>query len=104
MTPQVELSIVTSIYKTASHLSEFCERSIKAATSIASNFELILVIDGSPDGALELARRLAERDPRISVVDLSRNFGQHRALMTGLMYARGTLVFQIDSDLEEDPE
>jgi putative glycosyltransferase len=103
-TPQVELSIVTSIYKTASHLPEFCERSIKAAQSVASSCELILVIDGSPDNALDVARRLAEQDPRINVIDLSRNFGQHRALMTGLMYARGTLVFQLDSDLEEDPE
>ena len=43
-------------------------------------------------------------DPRVVVVDLARNFGHHKAMMTGLSYARGDLVFLIDSDLEEEPE
>ena len=45
-----------------------------------------------------------KRDPTVRIVDLSRNFGHHKAMMTGLSYARGDLVFLIDSDLEEDPE
>src|SRR4030095_1456442 len=67
-------------------------------------FEIILVNDGSPDDSLEIALRLQLQDARIRIIDLSRNFGHHKAMMTGLMHARGQMVFLIDSDLEEDPE
>jgi len=64
---------------------------------------LIFVNDGSPDNALEVALDLHRQDPHV-VVDLSRNFGHHKAIMTGLMQARGEKVFLIDCDLEEAPE
>jgi putative glycosyltransferase len=63
-----------------------------------------LVNDGSPDESLELALQLFKKDPRVRVIDLSRNFGQHKAFMTGLSHARGHLVFLIDCDLEIGPE
>ena len=63
-----------------------------------------MVNDGSPDDSLDLALQLQRKDPRIVVVDLSRNFGHYKAIMTGLSYATGDLVFLIDSDLEEKPE
>jgi len=65
---------------------------------------LILVNDGSPDNSLELAVSLHEKDQRVKIIDLSRNFGHHRAMMTGLSYALSDYVFLIDSDLEEPPE
>lgn len=102
--PSVELSIVTTLYRSAETVEEFCRRSIEAAEKVAPDFEIIMVDDGSPDDSLEIARRLANRDSRIRVVELSRNFGHHKAMMTGLEYARGKLVFLIDSDLEEPPE
>lgn len=75
-----------------------------AAENITHNFELILVNDGSPDGSLELALSIRRKDHRVRVIDLSRNFGQHKAIMTGLAHARGELIFLIDDDLEEEPE
>jgi putative glycosyltransferase len=71
---------------------------------ITSDYEIILVNDGSPDESLAIAITLQEENPRIRVIDLSRNFGHHKAMMTGFGLARGDLVFQIDCDLEEDPE
>ena len=62
------------------------------------------VNDGSPDNSLELAVGLSDLDPHLVVVDLSRNFGHHKAMMTGLAHARGEQVFLIDIDLEEEPE
>lgn len=100
----MRLSIVTTLYHSAPHLDEFYERAAAAAHALTSDYELVLVNDGSPDDSLERARRLVERDGRVRVVDLSRNFGHHRAMMTGLAHSRGELVFLIDSDLEEDPE
>jgi putative glycosyltransferase len=65
---------------------------------------MVYVDDGSPDRAAEVARELARSDPRVVVVELSRNFGHHQAAVAGLQAARGERVFIIDVDLEEQPE
>ena len=96
--------MVATLYRSAAHLEEFYRRMSAAASRVAPDHELILVDDGSPDDSLRVALTLCARDPRVSVVELSRNFGHHRAMMTGLARARGELVFLIDSDLEEQPE
>jgi len=100
----MDLSIVTTAYYSASHLDEFYSRSRAAAEKITNNFEIIIVNDGSPDKSLEIALSIFQKDPRVRVIDLSRNFGHHKALMTGLAHSVGDLVFVLDSDLEEDPE
>lgn len=71
---------------------------------MGEDFEVVLVNDGSPDNSLDLAVRLTKNDNHVVVVDLSRNFGHHKAMMTGLSHATGEQVFLIDSDLEEEPE
>ena len=98
------LSVVTTLYRSAAHLEEFYRRMTAVASRVAPDHELIFVDDGSPDDSLHVALALCASDPRVSVVELSRNFGHHRAMMTGLARARGDLVFLIDSDLEEQPE
>lgn len=100
----VELSIVTCMYRSAPFLERFYERISAAASVITPNFEIIFVNDGSPDNSVEVALQLQEIDARIIVVDLSRNFGQHKALMTALRHARGEFVFRIHCDLDEPPE
>jgi putative glycosyltransferase len=100
----MKLSVVTTLYQSALYLPEFHKRIVDAAADISSDFEVIYVNDGSPDDSLAISINIAQLDPRVVVVDLARNFGQHKAIMTGLKYARGELVFLIDSDLEEAPE
>lgn len=99
----VPLSIVTTVYKSARFIEEFYNRCVSAATQITSRFEIVFVNDGSPDDSLDRLIQLHLRDPRVVVIDLSRNFGHHRAMMAGMQHARGDLVFTIDVDLEEDP-
>ena len=99
----VRLSVVTSLYKSAEFIREFHQRASEAAAKLTPDWEIIIVNDGSPDDSLQIAIELHRRDPRVRVIDLSRNFGHHKALMTGLANSRGDLVFVIDSDLEEDP-
>jgi putative glycosyltransferase len=101
----MKLSIVATLYKSAQHVEAFCRRAAAAArTLVGEDFEIVLVNDGSPDASLTIAVGLCAREARLVVVDLSRNFGHHKAMMTGLAYARGERVFLIDSDLEEEPE
>jgi putative glycosyltransferase len=100
----VELSIVASLYRSAAHLREFHARAVAAARALGRDFEIVLVNDGSPDDSLAIARELQAADPRTVIVDLSRNFGHHRAMLTGLAHARGDRIFLIDCDLEEPPE
>lgn len=100
----MQLSVVTTLYRSGGHLREFHRRMTAAATRVSEDYEMILVDDGSPDDSLAVARSIADADPHVVVVELSRNFGHHKAIMTGLMHARGRLVFAIDSDLEEEPE
>ena len=101
----MKLSIVSTLYQSAPYITEFYQRaSATAVQLVGDDYEIILVNDGSPDESLFLAVELTESDKHIVVVDLSRNFGHHKAMMTGLSYAHGDLVFLLDSDLEEDPE
>lgn len=100
----MRLSVVTTLYKSASFIEEFYRRASEAARRITDDYEIVMVDDGSPDNSLELACALARNDPKVRVVELSRNFGHHKALMTATDYAIGDLVFLIDVDLEEPPE
>jgi putative glycosyltransferase len=99
----IRLSIVTTLYRSEPFVQEFYRRSVAAAEAFGGPFEVVLVNDGSPDASLDMALALSRSDPRVRLIDLSRNFGHHKAMMTGLAHARGELVFLIDSDLEEDP-
>lgn len=101
----MKLSIVATLYQSAPYIDEFYARTHAAAKKlVGEEFEIILVNDGSLDNSLDLAIKLTEQDSQVVVVDLSRNFGHHKAMMTGLSYAKGELVFLLDSDLEEEPE
>jgi putative glycosyltransferase len=100
----MKLSIVSTMYRSAPFLPDFCQRVTAAARSLGEDFELILVDDGSPDNSLEIALALQKDEPRIQIVELSRNFGHHTAIVAGLECARGERVFLIDCDLEEQPE
>lgn len=98
------LSIVTTMFKSENFIEEFYEKVCLSANKIVGDeFELIFVDDGSPDKSLSIALGICQRDSRVSVVELSRNYGHHKAIVAGLSQATGTNVFLIDCDLEEEP-
>jgi len=99
------LSIVATLYQSASHITEFHQRASAAARQVVGeDYEIVLVNDGSTDNSLDIAVQLTESDSHVVVVDLSRNFGHHKAMMVGLERSCGERIFLIDSDLEEEPE
>jgi putative glycosyltransferase len=100
----MEISIITTLYRSEEYLNEFYNRIKKEVEKITKDYEIIFVNDGSPDDSLEISKNLYEKDDKVKIIDLSRNFGHHKAFMTGLEYSSGDLVFLIDCDLEEEPE
>jgi len=101
----MKLSIVATLYRSASYIEEFLTRSSNVARQlVGDSFEIVLVNDGSPDNSLDIAVAQIARFPWLKVIDLSRNFGHLQAMMTGLSHATGEHVYLLDSDLEEEPE
>jgi len=99
------LSIVAPCYREELGLAELHRRTTQAAQSLVGDeFELILVNDGSPDGTWAGICALADRDPRVVGVNLSRNHGHQLALTAGLSVARGERILILDADLQDPPE
>jgi polyisoprenyl-phosphate glycosyltransferase len=96
------LSVVAPAYQEEDTIEEFHRRVSVALAGVP--YELIIVDDGSTDATPRLLRELLERDPRLRVVTLSRNFGHQAALSAGLDRARGDAVVMLDSDLQDPPE
>ncbi len=100
----VAVSVVAPVYRNAETVEPLYERLVRALTPLCRDFELVFVDDCCPAGSLEVLRALALRDPRLRVLALPRNSGQHRAVMEGLAVARGAVVVVMDADLQDPPE
>lgn len=98
------ISCVTTLYKSAAFIEEFVRRADRVLSEITDHYEIILVNDGSPGDDQQVATGLLPDYPRVRLLELSRNFGHHAAILAGLEQARGDLVFFVDSDMEEAPE
>lgn len=98
------ISVVTPVYGCEVCLNQLHARLEVALTAITRDYEIIMVNDGSPDDAWQTIKLLAEKDARTKGVNLSRNYGQHRAITAGLDYADGDWVVVMDCDLQDQPE
>jgi dolichol-phosphate mannosyltransferase len=96
------LSVVAPMYEEEDTVDPFTAR-VEAALGHL-NYELILVNDGSKDRTRDAMVAAAERDPRVKVVSLARNFGHQPALTAGLEHARGDVIVMLDGDLQDPPE
>ncbi|HIV17173.1 MAG TPA: glycosyltransferase family 2 protein [Candidatus Alectryocaccobium stercorigallinarum] len=98
-------SIVVPVYNSEHTLEELYTR-IKNTfdNTINEPFELILVDDGSKDKSFEKMQELRERDRRVKIVQMAKNFGQHPALLCGFSFVKGDFVITMDDDLQHPPE
>jgi len=96
------LSIVVTLFNEAGTIEELHRRVVEALG--ATDYELILVDDGSRDATWQIVERLQASDPRIRAVRFKRNFGQHPAMHAGLARAQGEIVVTMDGDLQNAPE
>lgn len=100
----MKLSIVTTSFQSSSTIGTFVDRIHASAKQLRISYELIIVEDGSIDDSKNKIIQLLPKYKNMKLIELSRNFGHHQAILIGLEQARGEHVFLIDSDLEEDPE
>ena len=94
------LSFVIPCYRSAATIGSVVEELTQTVAARADEFdhEIVLVNDGSPDNTAEVIRGLCKEYPAIVFVDLSRNFGQHSALMAGFNHVQGDIVICLDDD------
>ena len=98
------ISIVVPCHNEAQSLKSFMLATNTALASIADvSFEFVFIDDGSTDTTLSALVTIAETDPRVRIVELSRNFGKEAALTAGIDFARGDAVIPIDADLQDPP-
>src|SRR3989338_5365332 len=91
-TPRPLLSIVVPAYNEEEVLGEFQKRVAAVIDTLDMDAEVVFINDGSRDNTLKLMREMQQRDPRIAIVDLSRNFGKEIALTAGLDHAHGDAI------------
>ena len=97
------LSIVIACYRDAGSIREFYRRLSDILPSVTPNYEIIYVNDASPDNAEEILTEIAGADPRVVVVNHTRNFGSQNAFLSGITVARGDGIILMDGDLQDPP-
>ncbi len=98
------LSVVVPVYNSEGSLPALIERLADVLPTLARDFEVVLVNDGSRDRSWQVVCALAEAHPWIRAFRLLRNFGQHNALLCGVRAARFDVIVTIDDDLQHPPE
>jgi dolichol-phosphate mannosyltransferase len=98
------ISVVIPVYGCKASLEELYRRLVTALEAITPSFEIILVNDACPQNSWAIIREIALKDRRVKGLDLSRNFGQIRAITAGLHHASGEWIVVMDCDLQDRPE
>jgi undecaprenyl-phosphate 4-deoxy-4-formamido-L-arabinose transferase len=98
------LSVVVPVYRSAASLPELHRRLTSVLEATVSRHEIVMVEDGGDDDSWSVIQRLAELDDRVRGIRMSRNYGQHNALLCGIRAARFELTVTLDDDLQNPPE
>jgi len=102
-TQKKNISFIIPVFNSEKTIRGLAEKLIQLYGS-SMNCELILVNDNSKDESERVCRSIVELDDRAVLINLSRNFGQHSALLTGIRHANGEIVVCMDDDLQNPPE
>jgi len=99
----VNFSIVVPIYNEEDNISELYRAITSALDGTDTNYEIIMVDDGSADGSFNALKQIAAQDHRVKVIRFRRNFGQTAAMSAGFDAAAGDIIIPMDGDLQNDP-
>src|SRR3954452_21786665 len=98
-----DISVFLPVFNEEPNLLPLHERLDEALKALGRSAEIVYVDDGSSDGSLKILRHIAQRDPRVRVVALRRNYGQTAAMAAGIDAAKGKVLIPMDADLQNDP-
>jgi glycosyltransferase involved in cell wall biosynthesis len=101
--PAPEISVFLPVFNEEPNLRPLHAKLVQALQALNRSAEIVYVDDGSTDGSLKILRELAQRDPRVRVVALKRNYGQTAAMAAGIDAAQGEVLIPMDADLQNDP-
>lgn len=104
MSEQIEISIVSPVYKAESLVDKLVDRTVTAVSQLTSNYEIILVEDCGPDNSWGKIIENCNKNPKIKGIKLSKNSGQQHAIQAGLDASKGNYVVTMDCDLQDQPE
>ena len=98
------ISVVVPVYNEEKNIRVLYDRLVGVLDGAGHLFELLFVNDGSSDASSVILKHLVNKDPRVKVINLSRNFGHQAALTAGMDHSRGKAVVCLDADLQHPPE
>jgi len=98
------LSVVVPVFNEECVIEEFVRRTTAVLERVGCRYELLFVNDGSRDASLDLLKRAKSSNPRIGIINFSRNFGHQMAITAGMDHAKGDAIVIIDADLQDPPE
>ncbi len=98
------ISIIIPVFNESKSVRDTYAQITRVLSQGSLDYEIVFVDDGSTDQSLQLLVEIKEKDARVKVVELTRNFGQHPALVAGFASARGKVLITMDADLQVDPE
>src|SRR5882757_4349121 len=104
ITGRHSISVVTPVYNGEASIAELCQRLSEVLPRIATEYEIILVNDGSRDRSWEIISELSSRFATVRGLNLMRNYGQHNALLCGIRAAKYEVIVTMDDDLQHPPE
>lgn len=100
----IDISVVIPVYGCKNALPDLYSRLVRELNQLTKKFEIILVNDNCPQNSWEVIEELCTSDQRVVGINLSRNFGQIKAITAGLDYCSGEWVVVMDCDLQDRPE
>ena len=104
MEDNLKYSIVIPVYNEETNLPTLYSRIKPVANGLGGSYEIILVNDGSSDSSRSILEEMASKDATLVIVNFAKNFGQHPAVVAGLLQAKGDVVITLDADLQNPPE
>ena len=100
----IDLSVVIPLYNEENNVEKLHERIRESLQELQINYEVIFVNDGSKDKTMPLVLKLAQSDPQLRFIDLSRNFGHQLAITAGIEHTKGEYIVVMDGDGQDPPE
>ncbi len=99
----MDTSIVIPIYNEGQNIPSLCSELNKVLDSLNKTYEVIFINDGSSDNTLDELKKIHSQNPKVKIIDLSKNFGQTAAMLAGFHHAEGEIIITMDADLQNDP-